>query len=73
MVAELSPGFEAAVKRLDDAIRRDKVRPCCVHACGNGNPTIRFYEADGTTTSLQYINGEWAVMYPIDGRRYGDA
>lgn len=73
MVVELSPGFEAAVKRLDDAIRRDKVRPCCVHACGNGNPTIRFYEADGTTTSLQCIGGEWHEMYPITGRRRDDA
>lgn len=54
--------------RLDDAVKRDKSRPCCVFACGNGEPTIKFYEADGTTTSMQLINGEWTVMYSFDGK-----
>ena len=59
MVEELTPGTEAAIFRLDGAVRRDKSQPLCVYCCGNGNPTVKRFEADGTTTTLQLIDGAW--------------
>ena len=59
---EMPCGFESAVFRLDSAVRRDKCGPVCVFASGEGRPTVKFYEEDGSTVSLTIIDGEWRVL-----------
>lgn len=58
-MVDIPCGFESAVFKLDNMNRRDKFGPCCVWCCGNGHPTIKRYNEDGTTTTLTLINGEW--------------
>ena len=50
-------GFESAVFKLDTMSKRDKFGPCCVFVCGDGRPTIKKYNKDGSTTTLTRIDG----------------
>ena len=56
---EVTPGIEAAAINLDYMVNRDGFSPCCVYACGDGKPTMKRYNADGTTTTFLMVNGEF--------------
>lgn len=59
-------GFESAVFRLDSALKRDGMAPCCVFVSGNGKPTIKRYNQDGSTTTYTVIDGEWCEMGAVE-------
>lgn len=56
---EIPCGFERAILNLDDMNRRDNYSPCCVFVCGDGRPTIKRFNVDGTTSTITFIGGEW--------------
>ena len=52
-------GFESAVFKLDMMNKRDKFGPCSIFTSGDGHPTIKRYNEDGTNTTITLINGHW--------------
>ena len=56
---EIEVGLEAAVWRLDSAVRRDKICPVGVFASGDGKPTINYYKPDGLTEVVTFLDGDW--------------
>ena len=61
-------GFESAVFHLDAALKRDHMPPCCIYVSGNGKPSIREYNKDGSTTTMTLVDDEWMVLAKIGGR-----
>ena len=56
---EMPVGVEAAVWGLDSIVRRDKTCPVQAFVSGDGNPSVTFYNADGTITSAVFVDGAW--------------
>ena len=64
-ITALPCGFESATFKLDAMNRRDNFGPCCVYTCGNGHPTVKRFNEDGSTSVLTYIDGAFHELQSI--------